>query len=256
MHSESANLILMKFAQTLKRWRHQRRFSQLDLANETGISSKHLSFLETGRSSPSKQMVIKLSETLQLPLDAQNQMLTDAGFAVSYTKTDWSDTEMLPVREALEHMLKSHMPYPGLVLDRFWRVVQFNSAAEHLYGLFGIHQGDSLIEHLTTGVLSEAIENWAEVAHFAALRLKAESITQGGVPEFDAAIPKLINDEIILENKVSPVIPTVIKQGDVRISMFSTITQIGTPKDIVLDDIKLELYFPLDKETDEFFKKK
>nr|WP_285897148.1 helix-turn-helix domain-containing protein [Vibrio sp. SCSIO 43169] len=246
----------MKFAQSLRKWRCLRRFSQLDLANEAGISSKHLSFLETGRSSPSKQMVIKLAETLQLPLDAQNQMLTDAGFAVSYTNSDWSETEMIPVREALDHMLKSHMPYPGLVLDRFWRVVQFNRAAEHLYGLFGIHQGDSLIKHLTTGVLSEVIENWAEVAHFAALRLKAESMAQGGIPEFDAAIPKLINDEMVLENIVSPVIPIVIKQGSVRISMFSTITQVGTPKDVVLDDIKLELYFPLDKRTDEFFKEK
>ena len=109
---------MTQFAQSLKTWRTARRLSQLDLALEAEISARHLSFLETGRSNPSREMVIRLGEALQMPLDARNQFLTHAGFAARYQGRDWNDAEMSPVRRAVSRQLERHMPYPGLALDR------------------------------------------------------------------------------------------------------------------------------------------
>ncbi|MEM9267982.1 MAG: helix-turn-helix domain-containing protein, partial [Pseudomonadota bacterium] len=122
------------FARSLKTWRAARRLSQLDLAIEAEISSRHLSFLETGRSNPSREMVIRLSEALGLPLDARNQMLTQAGFAVRYKGRDWNDAEMAPVRRAVNWQLDRHAPYPGLAVDRLWTIRQANATARTLFG--------------------------------------------------------------------------------------------------------------------------
>ena len=97
---------MTNFSQTLKTWRNTRRYSQLDLANEANISGRHLSFLETGRAQPSREMVAKLSDALQLPLDARNQLLTNAGFAAHYTKRNWSDDEMIPRNFPPEYSLE------------------------------------------------------------------------------------------------------------------------------------------------------
>lgn len=117
---------MTEFAETLKSWRKIRRYSQLDLATAAEISGRHLSFLETGRSRPSREMVLRLSETLRLPLDARNQFLTQAGFATKYGDHSWTDAEMTPIRQAVERTLSNHMPYPGLAVDRLWRIVQTN----------------------------------------------------------------------------------------------------------------------------------
>ena len=242
-----------EFAETLKSWRKMRRYSQLDLALEAEISGRHLSFLETGRSRPSRDMVIRLSETLQLPLDARNQMLTQAGFAAKYGDHAWSDAEMSPIRQAVERTLANHMPYPGLALDRQWRVVQINQTAAALFGSFGLGVGANLLDLLLSDVMPNVVENWPEVAQALAARLRVESLAQGGVAEFDRAATQLAQVGAPSVRAKSPVIPTIVALGDMRLTMFATIAQIGTPEDVTLDDFKVELYFPMDDETDSAF---
>ena len=226
-----------------------RRFSQLDLANEAGISGRHLSFLETGRARPSRGMVLRLSEALHMPLDARNHLLTEAGFAARYGEQKWSHGEMAPISNAIERMLANHMPYPGMAVDRMWRIVKTNKTAEMLFGKFGMNIGDSIVELLMSDIMPVVVENWSEVSQAAAARLRVESLSQGGVPEFDQAASYLSKFSTEIERAKSPVIPTIISFGDMRLSMFATIAQIGTPKDVVLDDLKVELYFPLDEAT-------
>ncbi len=237
------------FTETLKTWRKMRRYSQLDLAAEANISGRHLSFLETGRARPSRGMVLRLSEALQMPLDASNRFLTQAGFAAEYGDHEWSDDQMVPIRHAVERTLSKHMPYPGLALDRMWRIVQANKTAAGLFGQFGIGVGDSLIDLMVSGTLPDIVENWPVVAQAAAARLRVESLAQGGVAEFDRASAYLAQFGTQTERAKSPVIPTIVNFAGQRLSMFSTIAQIGTPEDVMLDDFKIELYFPMDDET-------
>lgn len=237
------------FSATLRTWRKARRFSQLDLAGEANVSARHISFLETGRAQPSRAMIGQLSAALTLPLDAQNQMLTHAGFAARYPGRAWQDTEMAPIRAAVSHMLESHDPYPGLALDRLWRIVQMNDAATRLYGLFGVKTGDSLLDLMLSPDIPPLIENWAEVAHHVRLRLRTESAAQGGVAAFDRVADHLGLSAAPRTDMRSPVVPTIFKVGPQRLSLFATLAQFGTPEDVALEELKVELYFPADEVT-------
>ncbi len=242
-----------EFSQALKTWRSARRLSQLDLALEAEISARHLSFLETGRARPSREMVARLGEALQLPLDARNQMLTHAGFAVRYKSRDWEDEEMAPIRRAVRWQLERHLPYPGIAIDRLWRIKEANATARALFGPLGMGIGDSMLDMMKSPELPHLLENFPEVAHHAANRLRTESAALGGVPELDATIRYLSAVPQPESASLGPVVPTILRQGDLRLSMFATISQFGTPEDLLLDDLKIELYFPMDDVTETVF---
>ena len=112
----------------LRDWRQRRRLSQLELALDAGVSSRHLSFLETGRSRPSREMVLHLAEQLEVPLRERNQMLLAAGYAPLYRERSLDDPEMEPIREAVDLVLRGHEPYPALLIDRRWNMVSANAA--------------------------------------------------------------------------------------------------------------------------------
>lgn len=240
---------MTQFSQTLKTWRNARRYSQLELACEAGVSSKHLSFLETGRASPSREMVARLGDALALPLAARNQLLAHAGFAARYGQRNWDTEEMAPVRAAVDYTLTQHAPYPAFAIDRLWRVLQTNAPAERLFGMMGITQGASLIEVILNEDVQLLIENWPEVAHHSALRLRTESAAQGGIKELETAADALASTPLAQTQSASPVVPTIYRVGDLRLSLFSTIAQFGTPEDLTLDDLKIELFFPTDQAT-------
>ncbi|MDP5086278.1 MAG: helix-turn-helix transcriptional regulator [Yoonia sp.] len=238
------------FSESLKSWRQARRFSQLDLALEAEVSSRHISFLETGRARPSREMIGKLGEALQLPLDAQNQLLYHAGFAPRYTARSWDNVAMAPIRQAIMHTLSQHAPYPAIAVDRLWSIVRMNDPARMLYGQFGLAEGSSLLDLMLSDFLPPLIENWPAVAHHSARRLRTESAAQGGVPELEAAAMHLSKVPAPQGFETGPVVPTILKTGTMRLSMFATIAQFGTPEDITLDALKIELFFPADSETD------
>jgi transcriptional regulator with XRE-family HTH domain len=237
------------FTQTLKTWRKQRRLSQLDLAGLAEVSARHLSFLETGRARPSRAMVDRLGRALDLPLTARNLMLTQAGFATRHPNRALTDTAMQPVRQAITHMLTRHAPYPAIAIDRLWTVIQMNPPAKMLFSPLGIGEGDSLLDLMRSDALPRVIENWPEVAASVAQRLRVESAALGGVAEFAPVIDHLakVGGQVA---SFGPVLPTIYRLGAHRLSLFATIAQFGTPDDLTLDDLKIELYFPNDDETD------
>lgn len=237
------------FSDALRFWRTAKRFSQLQLAMEADVSARHISFLETGRAKPSRQMIAQLGDAMQLPLAARNQMLAQAGFAPRYTARNWDDETMAPIRAAVTYTLNRHAPYPALAIDRLWRVVQMNATANGLFGQLGVAEGDSLLDLMTGEHLPTVVENWDEVAHHATQRLRTESAAQGGVPELDKTADRL--SAVSKPNDLSPlpVLPTILRFGETRLHLFTTLAQFGTPEDLTLDDLKIELYFPADDAT-------
>ena len=235
------------FSGTLRTWRKARRLSQLDLAGEADVSARHISFLESGRAQPSREMITRLSDALTLPLDARNQMLTHAGFAARYPGRAWNDADMAPVRGAIDHMLSTHDPYPALALDRLWTVLDMNDGAAHLYGLMGVGRGDSLLDLLRSPDLPNQIENWPQVAYHTCQRLRTESAAQGGVAALDATADHLSQCAAHDTLMRSPVVPTILRVGEARLSLFATIAQFGTPEDVALEEMRVELFFPADE---------
>ena len=241
--------LMTQFADALKSWRKARRYSQLELAHEAEVSSRHLSFLETGRANPSREMIQRLGDALDLPLTIRNQLLAQAGFAARYPQRDWSSDEMAPIREAVEYTLRQHAPYPAIAVDRHWTILQMNSPAEKLLGLIGARVGVSLLDLMLEESVQSMIENWPEVAHHTAQRLRVESASRGGDRRLDSAIEALSLVRAPDAAPVGPVIPTIYRAGDLRLSLFTTIAQFGTPEDLALDDLKIELFFPADEGT-------
>ena len=237
------------FPESLKTWRKVRRCSQLDLAVEANVSSRHISFLETGRARPSPEMILRLGDALGLPLAARNQMLTQAGFAARYPARRWDAEEMAPIREAMEYTLAGHAPYPAIALDRLWTLVRMNGPAKMLFAPLSIAEGDSMLDLLMSDALPPLVENWPEVAHHSAQRLRTESAAQGGVGALERAADYLSKATPPETPAAGPVVPTIYNLGPMRLSMFSTIAQFGAPEDLTLDDLKIELFFPADEAT-------
>lgn len=240
---------MSQFPQTLKTWRKARHLSQLDLALEADVSARHISFLETGRARPSRDMITRLGDAMQLPLSTRNQMLTHAGFAPRYAAREWNADEMAPARAAVEHTLTAHAPYPAFAVDRLWTVLKLNTPAQNLFHVLNITEGSSLLDLVTSDTFPPLIENWPQVAHHSAQRLRTESAAQGGVPELEETADHLSKTPPPAEHSLGPVVPTIYRLGPLRLSLFSTIAQFGTPEDLTLDDLKIELFFPADDET-------
>lgn len=235
----------------LKQWRKQRRMSQLDLAMEADVSARHISFLETGRSRPSPDMIVHLSEVLGVPMDARNQMMRATGLLPRYAATPLDDAAMAPIRKAVSWTLDRHAPYPGLALDRLWKVIQLNAPAAKLFAPLGVSEGESLLDLVTNPMMPDLVENWPEVAHQTMVRLRAESAAAGGIPELETAIKSLSEHAQMPDDAATgPTIPTVYRFGDQRLSLFGTIAQFSSVNDETLDDLRLELFFPADRESE------
>jgi transcriptional regulator with XRE-family HTH domain len=237
---------MTEFSQTLRNWRQTRRFSQLDLALEADVSARHISFLETGRARPSREMILRLGEAMHLPLSAQNILLTHAGFAARFAARDWQEAEMAPIRAAIAHTLQAHTPYPAIALDQMWNIVRMNTPARVIYGMMGLQEGDSLLDVMLLEALPQLIENWPEVAHHTALRLRTESNAMGGVTRLEEVAAALSAHAQPPKAHTNAVVPMILTLNGLRLSLFGTIAQFGTPEDVALDELKIELFFPSD----------
>lgn len=239
----------------LKHWRNNRRLSQLDLATEANVSARHISFLETGRSQPSSDMIVHLAEVMDVPINARNQMMHSAGFAPRYARTPLDDDAMAPILDAVIWTLERHAPYPALALDQLWRIKKMNGPAAKLFAPFQLREGQSLLDLVTNPMMEKVVENWPQVAYYTMLRLRAESAGAGGVPELDAAVEHLAHYAPASSEKLpGPSVPTIYKFGDRRLSLYGTIAQFSTVTDETLDDLKIELFFPADTESAEVLK--
>ena len=242
------------FGAVLKQWRNQRHISQLDLGLMADVSARHISFLETGRSKPSRPMVQQLCETLDIPRTARNGMLNAAGFSAVFGERDFNEDGMKEIREAIDWTLYRHDPYPAIVLDRHWAIVKTNDSSKLLLSALGLDEGASLLEILADqNKMVEIFENWQEVGLHLIARLRTESAHYGGDGYLDGIannLAKQIGPTSFIDAGVLPaVIPARYRAGGLVLSLFSTIAQFGTAEDIALADLRIELMFPADDAT-------
>ncbi|MEM1102301.1 MAG: helix-turn-helix domain-containing protein, partial [Pseudomonadota bacterium] len=222
------------FSDLLRHWRSLRRLSQLDLALEAGVSARHISFLETGRARPSRDMVLHLGAILRVPLDRRNQMLGAVGFAPKFSARAWDDAEMAPIRRAVDWTLERHAPYPGIAIDKLWTIRRMNGPARAIFGAMGAVEGASMIDIVQRREVQSAIENWPEVARHLALRLRAESAAQGGIPKLDDA-ERHLSGAAGPSGEGAPAVPTIFKLGGQRLALVGTIAQFSSTGDSVVE---------------------
>ncbi len=243
--------------QLLRQWRQRRRRSQLDLALDTGISARHLSFVETGRSRPSRRLLLALAEQLEVPLRERNALMLAAGYAPTYAESDLGSAETEEARQALEHLLTGHEPYPAVVLDRWGDVVLTNRAVGPL--LDGV-DAELLQPPINTYRLSlhpkglaPRIRNRAEWTAHLGHRLTrlarltgdprlgallAEVRTYPGVAETLDDYHEPAGSELLLTLQLAH------PDGDLR--LHSTVTSFGSPQDVTLSELTVESFFPAD----------
>lgn len=244
----------LDFGAELKEWRRARRVSQLDLGLSAGVSSRHISFLETGRSRPSRGMVLRLCDELEVPIAQRNRMLTAAGLSPAYAERDLSEEDMAPMRAAVDWTLARHDPYPAMAIDRHWCLVKANQRMAGLLAAFGAAEGDSMLDMMIDSpMVRTALENYDEVAQHMLARLRVEAAHFGHDPVLEAAIARfedIVGPGALSVDGIRPaVIPAVYAIGGMRLSLFSTISQFGSAEDIALSELRIEMLFPADEAT-------
>ena len=244
----------------LQQWRKQRRYSQLQLSLELGISSKHVSFIETGRSIPSREMILKIGAFLLLPKREVNRGLHAAGYAPVYAELPAEHEELRPVFVAINQMIENHMPYPALVLNQFWDVVKVNSSAKKILFELGYSGYDNLIEALIDDEPKRSkIINWHESVHSILARLRQEIGMMGGSDRLEglearlsARLPASSNMIDMSEKQVVP--STKFRVAGGELSLFSIISQLSTIQDVTVSELKVELMFPVNETTEAYFR--
>jgi len=247
------------FGEILKEWRVLRRFSQLDLSMEAALSARHLSFLESGRSKPSRDMVLRLAEALQWPKATTNQALHAAGFAPVFPDLPGNAPDLAPVQQAIGLLLHAHDPLPAVALDRHWNITESNKGAALLTNFAAASGSPNLIELLINAAGSDLIENWEEVAVLTLTRLRTEILELGGEEILSnmarrlASHDRLKGQDIGAINLEQAVIPTIFRAGEMRLSLFSAIAQFGTVQDVKAGETRIELMFAADEPTAHYF---
>ena len=253
------------FGPRLKWWREQRGLSQLALSGTAEISQRHLSFLESGRAEPSRDMVLRLCAVLDLPLRQQNALMLAAGFAPVWRESDLAAPELTQVNGALDHMLAQQEPYPAFVVDRRWNLLRANGGAGRLVTfLLGaapagpVNLADALI---APDVLRPFIANWEEVAVHFLRSVQADAVADGTTETADLLTRLLAYPGVPPLSRVAPldthtpVLSILFRKGDTRFSVFTTIATLGTPQDVTVQEIRIECFFPSDAASAALFRK-
>jgi transcriptional regulator with XRE-family HTH domain len=243
----------------LRDWRRRRRLSQLDLALEAGVSARHVSFLETGRSRPSREMVLHLSEQLDVPLRDRNQMLLAAGFAPAYAERAIDAPEMAPVREALDRILKGHEPYPAVIVDRWWDLAGANAGVALLTSMVAPRllepPANALRITLHPEGMAPHIRNLPEWRAHLLDRLRREVAVTGderlaALQEELVAYPG--GEATLPAHEPGIAVPLRLDAGGTELRFFSTISTFGTAVDITLAELAIEAFFPADEQTGDY----
>lgn len=254
------------FGDYLRQWRQHRRLSQLDLAQEAEISTRHLSFVETGRSLPSREMVLRLAERLDVPLRERNALLVAAGYAPMYRERPLDDPALAAARQAVELILKSHEPYPALAVDRHWNLVAANSMLPHLLGGAdpSLLQGKVNVLRLSLHPqgLASRIVNLAQWRGHLFERLRqqihatGDSVLVALLEELRGyPVPQGAHDAHLDGELLGVAMPFRFQTPLGVLNFISTTTVFGTPVDVTLQELAMETFFPADTMTGETLRK-
>lgn len=243
----------------LRAWRGRRRLSQLDLALDAEISARHLSFLETGRSRPSREMLLRLAERLNIPPRDRNLLLVAAGFAPALPERRLDDPALEAARRAVDLVLKAHEPFPALAVDRHWLMVAANAGVAPLLAGVGGHLLEPPVNVLRLSLHPEGvaprIANLAEWrAHiFHRLEAQIEASADQALVDLLAELRALPGGTSrALDSHGGVAVPLMLRHGDRLLSFLSTTTMFGTPIDITLSELAIEAFLPADPETARF----
>jgi transcriptional regulator with XRE-family HTH domain len=251
------------FAAELKRWRHHRRYSQLQLANQAQVSQRHLSFLENGRSRPSPEMVEHLSIVLGVPLRARNALLNAAGFADAYSEEPLQGAALAQIRGTLHTLVEAHNPYPAYIVDRSWNLLDANTAAANLTALL---LGNETALELASNVLRlflhpdgarHAVTNWAEAAAVLVERLATECANYPGDSDMRALYDEVISYPDVNTRRgraatANGLLTAIeIDTDEISLRLYTTISSLAATSDVTLEELRLETLLPADNETAE-----
>jgi transcriptional regulator with XRE-family HTH domain len=253
------------FGRLLREWRTRRRVSQLDLALEAGVSSRHVSFIETGRSQASREMVLMLARVLDMPLRDRNDLLMAAGYAPMYRASDLGAPALEQARRALDFMLRQQEPYPAIVVDRTWTLLQANGGAARLVELFADPAaasewgGNAMRLMFHPRGLRPHIVNWEAMAAALIQWLHRDVLNGMGGAETRQLLDELLSypgvpprwRTLDVDVSTAPFLPIEFRKGDLELRFFSTLTSLGTPHDITLQELRVEAFFPADTATEE-----
>lgn len=250
----------------LRKWRSARGKSQLNLALEAGVSQRHLSFIESGRSTPSRETLLAIAEALEIPFRERNALLLAAGYAPMYSEATWNEVEMRSITAAVGRMLRAQEPYPAVLMDRYWNVLSANEASSRFFGSFidmhalQVRTGRRNLLHLMfdPAGMRPFIHDWENVSRSLIQRVHRESI--GHVLDdrsrelLDAllAYPGVPTSKRQWEDAAVnlPMIPLSFVRGSIVLNYFSIVSIVGTPRTIASQELRIECLFPADELTE------
>jgi transcriptional regulator with XRE-family HTH domain len=253
------------FPALLRHWRTKRGLSQLDLAVSADVSSRHLSFLETGRAQPSREMVLRLGATLDVPLRDQNELLRAAGFPPEYGEPSVHDGLPAPIAQALERMIAVHDPFPITVLDRHYDVLRVNDGGARLFSRF-VAEPAALPARLNVyrllfdpRLVRPFVADWERVAHAMVARLHREALARTQDPALGALVRALLEYPGVPEAwrqpdfsaPAEPALTVRLRRDELDLSFLTAVTAFNAPGNVTLDELRIESYFPLDRATEQ-----
>ena len=258
------------FPDLLRSWRKINKISQGALSLETGISQRHLSFLESGRSSPSRAMVIRLAEALHLPLREQNALLQAAGYAGEHLERRLDDNALKQARHALDIMLKHHDPYGCIVIDRNWNLVMMNDATVRFFSHFvdpvtvwadvGGDQPNMMRVTLHEKGFRPYIENLNDFAGYFLRQLEQELANNPFNREAREMLDEFRGYGLVPEiprtegSLAAPFLPMKLRKGELQLEIFTMVSTFGTPQDVTLQELRIETFFPANEVTEVFIR--
>ncbi|MBR1212317.1 helix-turn-helix transcriptional regulator [Bradyrhizobium sp. JYMT SZCCT0180] len=245
----------------LRGWRTRRAMSQADLAFEAGISIKHLSYVETGKAVASREILLQLASALGLSLRDRNALLESGGFARQYGERDLAAPEVADAKRAIDLLLRRHEPFPAIVTDRRWNVLQANGAATRLMTmLLGPERMTRPLNHmrmfLSPDELRPYVENWPKVASALLVRARHEAMAA----PLDLALqstwrellklPDLPLAQFDEHETPGPLCEVRLRKGDVSIGLIGAVLTLGTPQDVTLQELRVEMFMPADEASE------
>ena len=253
------------FGASLRSWRTSRRMSQEQLAARAGVSARHLSFVENGRSNPSREVVLALAGALDVPLRERNALLAAAGFASAFRASALDGDELAHLRRAIDHILAQQEPYGAVVVDGRWDIVRMNQGALRLFQHFAPSTADGIaaaknlvLGTVHAGALQPYIVNWEAVAGHLVARLHREIAARPA----DDALPQLLARVLACANvptewrvpepgrSAAPFVTVHLESPTLEVRLFTMLTSIGTPLDVTAEELHVETYFPADDATE------